>query len=334
MNPETQMLVEPHDDESMHYYVVDRASEMAAVITTTRLNAQNYPAHWHTSFPLDKFEDFPEESISVTSRLVARKDFRGSPALVRLFAKVYADFVASLGLLNFAYCALPLVRLYARMGYRRFTSGFNTPEGTFRIPLVLDLQDRQHLELVGSPFLKTPWWRESRDTSAGKRWTLKERLPGVVLYLHDGLLLDQQTAKGFWEILCRFRGSGTQWVAPEFHQVERWLRRGIEVDLQCGDCPLPPGLTSECLYFCLEGTFEVREEGKVVKTLGPGSCLGGRSALVEESRRFGVFVRGRGRLLALEKPGSIGFKLLGESVAESILHILSDEVGVDFQEMK
>lgn len=83
----------------------------------------------------------------------------------------------------------------------------------------------------------------------------------------------------------------------------------------------------------MEDDFDLRKDGERIKTLGPGSFVGGRSALVEEERRYGAYVRGSGRLLALEKPGGIGFRLLGPTVADNILNFLSREAGVDIRKM-
>ncbi|MCK6570866.1 GNAT family N-acetyltransferase [Myxococcota bacterium] len=90
--------------------------------------------------------------LSVTSRFMVDPAYRGRTLASLLVLRLYGLGLERGTLADFCMCEVPLLRLYYRLGYREYRDALR-PDGIgLRVPLILTLQDRQHLARVESPF--------------------------------------------------------------------------------------------------------------------------------------------------------------------------------------
>jgi predicted GNAT family N-acyltransferase len=156
---ERKILTDELDDGAMLLY----ATRNREVIGTVRINwgISHYALDFFRQmFDLEKFSAFPSPTLSFCSRLMVERSARSSSLAARLST---AAFVAGRerGIqFNFIHCVPQLAPLFQRMGFRHYKDSFHDPEVGTQIPLVLLLDDLDHLKRVRSPFV--PYAEQTR----------------------------------------------------------------------------------------------------------------------------------------------------------------------------
>jgi predicted GNAT family N-acyltransferase len=102
---------------------------------------------------LTDFKCFPRRSLSFTSRLMVHREHRRSPLAAALSTKAYELGRERSTQLNFMHCAPRLLKFFERMGFRQYRQDFEDPEVGTQVPLVLVIEDVDHLRASRSPFL-------------------------------------------------------------------------------------------------------------------------------------------------------------------------------------
>ena len=120
------------------------------------------------SCALANFGQFPADSLSFCSRLMVHQARRSSAVAAALSTTAYLMGRARDTQFNFMHCAPRLVRLFERMGFRQYTRPFRDPEIGSQVPLVLVLEDVDHLRATRSPFLDQALKRI--NTNYATRW--------------------------------------------------------------------------------------------------------------------------------------------------------------------
>src|SRR5262245_16374926 len=105
------------------------------------------------SFHLGRFNSFPGASLSFFSLLMVHKDHRSSAIAAHLSIAAY-QLCRDRGVqFNFVHCVPRLLRLFERMGFRQYKQHFQDAEVGEQGPLVLVVEDIEHLKAIGSPFV-------------------------------------------------------------------------------------------------------------------------------------------------------------------------------------
>jgi hypothetical protein len=73
---------------------------------------------------------------------------------------------------NFMHCTPRLLSFFERLGFRQYVRPFHDPEIGPQVPLVLVLEDVEHLRTMRSPFLE--WTAQQRNSSHTARWFLNQ----------------------------------------------------------------------------------------------------------------------------------------------------------------
>jgi len=102
---------------------------------------------------LADFECFPARTLSFCSRLMVRPQHRCSALAAALSTAAYLGGRERGTQFNFVHCVPRLLRLFERMGFRRYKDPFYDPEMGMQVPLVLVVEDIEHLRATRSPFL-------------------------------------------------------------------------------------------------------------------------------------------------------------------------------------
>lgn len=147
-----QILCEPIDENSTLFFV----EEQGEIIATCRVAFgcdTAIPDDWKERFELAAFDVYPCESFAFLSRLMVARRFRGLPLTNDLLRAAYALARAKHIRFAFAHCRPPLVSLYRNMGWRIYRESFEDSEVGIQMPMVLVLEDENHLRSVNSMLL-------------------------------------------------------------------------------------------------------------------------------------------------------------------------------------
>jgi len=98
----------------------------------------------------------------------------------------------------FGGCNFHLLRLYEQIGFHRYSKNFVDPGYGLLAPIVLAIDDIQHLRLVRSPFWRIARKREALSTQAVERFH--------AMFLKHSTIINSQiaTEEELWSILCKY----------------------------------------------------------------------------------------------------------------------------------
>lgn len=91
------------------------------------------------------------QALSFTGRLVIRHDARGGTVLATLARRFHRDLLDRGICFDFLVCTPGLLPLYEAIGYRLYKPAVWLPDLGYRLPLVLDVRDGEHLWMIRSP---------------------------------------------------------------------------------------------------------------------------------------------------------------------------------------
>jgi hypothetical protein len=157
------------DGATLLYSAID-----GEIVVTLRINWGEDSAALEAfaeSCALVNFKDFPATSISFCSRLMIHQSHRYTSLAIALSSAAYVIGRERSTQFNFVHCAPRIVRFFERMGFRRYTNHFYDLEIGPQVPLVLVLEDVEHLRALNSPFLAHAVERASHNHSVS--WFLK-----------------------------------------------------------------------------------------------------------------------------------------------------------------
>lgn len=139
------------DDRATQLYV-ERAGE---VVGTVRIiwGSNGIPSAYREWYGLHYFDAFPSAAISFTGRMMVARKHRNSSLAASLAREAYRRGCERGISFDFIHTTSPLVPFFERLGHRRYDDDFIDPELGPRTPMVLLLEDLQHLENQQSPFV-------------------------------------------------------------------------------------------------------------------------------------------------------------------------------------
>ncbi|MCB9679559.1 MAG: cyclic nucleotide-binding domain-containing protein [Alphaproteobacteria bacterium] len=202
--------------------------------------------------------------------LMLSKEIRGGRGFLSLVVQAASDAVREVGAAYLlADCAPNLLKLYLRLGLRPYGA---SPVKSYRgvlLPLVAIAGDVAHLRALRSPLL--PVIEQGLASGAIADWPI------------DTLLARIAAAEGVETDLARVRadldavaGLPSERFLSRLSDATRTLlaQQCVVVSVDAGTTMLAEGIVDRDLYVLLEGVVEVRRDGRVVRTMGPGELLG------------------------------------------------------------
>lgn len=149
---QTRMITDPMDD---HGYLFYYESKDHGMIATARINLRRDGSlEFEKEYLLEKFKPFYPNYISTTSKFMIRKEYRRTYLTVVLARDLYQFTIQNKVLFDFLNTHLPLDKFYLRLGYRYYRNMIPHPEFGEAIPMVLVLNDLEHLQKINSPIVK------------------------------------------------------------------------------------------------------------------------------------------------------------------------------------
>lgn len=120
-----------------------------------------FAAFDNPNFRLSRFDRFASKAFSFNSRFMVSPQFRNSRLGLDLARRSYWLGLQHRVLFNFINCNPGLVEFFERLGFKKYESTFLDEMVGDQTPMVLFLEDVDHLRHVKSPFLERT--RENRD---------------------------------------------------------------------------------------------------------------------------------------------------------------------------
>lgn len=173
------------------------------LIATARINigtVDDFPREETAVLSLDAFQDCPTErenhQFAFVTKIMVAPAHRSSQAFYLLIAKCYELCCGSQVQFMFGICNFHLIRLYEKMGTHRYGKNFFLPGYGLQTPLVLLINDVQHLRMVRSPLFRLARKREAVNTEAVEWFHNK-------LIQHSPIINSQSvTEEKLWTVLC------------------------------------------------------------------------------------------------------------------------------------
>ncbi|MEB3205091.1 MAG: cyclic nucleotide-binding domain-containing protein [Candidatus Sericytochromatia bacterium] len=292
-----QVLADPEDATGQVFACHDDAG----LIGTIRLaTGPDSPDEAHAGlYRLDLFPDVARTQAAFASRFMLRSDHRGGLAAHRLcLAALDAALDADIRLV-FCHCAPYLVGYYEQLGFRRYTDNFHDALG-YRVPMVLVLRDKAHLEAVRSPLAaRIP---DPVDEAWGG-W-FGARFPDFVFPANARLV----ATDAFYELLNRKLHDDPRKTIPllrglEQEEADAVLRAGTILGCADGDRLLREGELSGEIYLNLSALVGIRHPDRQgwLSLLGPGELIGEMAFLMSSRRTADVTVIRGGEILLLSE---------------------------------
>jgi predicted GNAT family N-acyltransferase len=249
-------------------------------------------------FSLEHFAPLiPPEQVCVVGRFMVRRDMRGTAVPYRLIQE-NIRFQLDQGLeLAFCDCQPHLLNLYMSLGFRPYLGTYDHPEFGVMVPLVLVLQDREHLEWVGSP-LRALLPAEAPASGVPARLApLLEKARGV-------LSQEISDPDQYWREVHGLLGHSRPPVFAGLSEQELRAVLASSHVIQCapGDYLIRRGQVARTVFVVLGGTLEVRDGERVVAVASEGEVLGEVAFLLSTPRISDVCATGSGaRVLCLSE---------------------------------
>jgi hypothetical protein len=162
------VLREPLDDDSALLYALDGDGVLGTLRWTPGAPRFLSP-HVGRALDVTRFASlWRPERISFTSRFMVAARCRKSLVAGKLVRTAYHLAREQEVQFDFIHVSPALVPFYEHVGHRRYVGGFIDPDAGIQVPMVLVLEDVEHLRNVRSPFHRLA--RTRRNDPRPGRW--------------------------------------------------------------------------------------------------------------------------------------------------------------------
>lgn len=145
----TRRLLDAHDGGALHFYVAG----VNGVEGCGRLHVGNVPFDVVECLALSDLLATYRAPICYLSKLMVVKGKRGAGTCLAILGAMYRHAMENGAYLSVSTCNTRLLSLYERLGLRVFGERFVDPYVGVQVPLVMLVEDREHLSKTRSVFL-------------------------------------------------------------------------------------------------------------------------------------------------------------------------------------
>ena len=272
-------------DELDEFAITMYAEHEGEIIGTARINfgcQGEFDEYW---FECYKLHDFPEpDKICLGSKMMISPKWRKTKLSTMFLAhgfmlcKQYqADFI-------FLDCIPPLVRMYERMGYRRYKD--NAPEDVnlkYYVPIVAVVNDSSYLESIGSPWAAMMLETETERASTiwFNKWIKKE------LGISFEPLLPIET---LWNEIAHLDNVPSLFRGLSEDQIKQVLPECTFLQVKDGESISYQGDTCDSLFLLTRGKMRkisgTKDDVTVHEIIYPGTTMGVLNYLKPGKRGF------------------------------------------------
>lgn len=200
------------DDKALLLY----AKVGSKIIGTGRLNIgrlSDFPYEMVQAYRMEKFKKFYDEKddpyFAVASKGMVLPQYRSSPAMYRIMAKLYdlyCDYQVQFAFVN---CNFHLIPFYEHYGSRRINKNTLDPSYGPQANFVMLVDDIQHLHIVRSPLFRIARKRTLLNNEVVD-WFNSEFSYEMETTVNSQLV----TADELWSIICHYLGKTPNSIIP------------------------------------------------------------------------------------------------------------------------
>ncbi|SMD03339.1 cyclic nucleotide-binding domain-containing protein [Sporomusa malonica] len=316
-----KQIIDAMDDRSILIYV-KAGSEIAATLRVTIASVEDYPADLVDTFQLHKFKtvhaDPSNSYFGLVTKIAAKPHYRSSPAFYLMLVESYRLLSAQKVTFCFGGCNPSVVPLYERLGFRRFTKNFTDPGYGLLVPLVMMIQDIEHMKAIKSPIYRLARKHPS-DLSMVQRFS--ETFPEVARYHNTQLV----TQKSLWKYV-ESKLSPSPFTFPIFKNLDtekiiNLLLAGVIFSCAPGDCILHQDSLCNDLYILLSGTL-VSSSNKDSHILQAGEHFGSLTFPDQSRQTNSIFALTECELFVLSRQSFERYQHLYQEASKTLLNNL------------
>ena len=300
---ENQILLDDLDSTASHYAVKDYSGALIGTFRVNRFCDLSDPIRQLTPLPVTELlKRAPTEALTYTSRVMVRKEWRGSTLLAKMAIHFASDLI-ELGIRFDSCLSLPhLVAFYEQLGYQRYGQGVMQAGAGLEFPMTMSIQNKQHFRRVRSPLSRSRKVQDCADNWGDGQWLEKLAKP----WGHNHRLME---TKEFWD------ATGMALLFPEssrglfrgltIEEARRILKPSPILEVKAGNQIIYSGLHQENLFVVIQGEFRAnraqRDCGTTPELLGPGSYFGSREFINPDLSLEDVTATRDGKILVLDQ---------------------------------
>lgn len=294
-------LYDELDNTAVLFYVEVKGM----IIASSRMNLgsmTHFSKEWRELYQLDKFDCFPPESISLSSRIMVDEAWRGSLVLGAMLSEIYV-YARKEGIkFDFCNCSPFLLEFYEHLGYRRYIDGFLDEDTGYHIPLVFMVEDTEHLSRVRSPFKRLSRRFETSNNET-TLWFEKifekhnEFMNRRLLSREDfWSLLEEKISHSEMGKISLFKGLTNE-------EIQKFIGFSTTMKVKEKKVVLRPGDVGQEMFVVLSGVFEVKanldDNALSLAILGEGQIFGEMAFVSHSPRNAAVISLAQSELLIL-----------------------------------
>ncbi len=274
-----------------------------AVIGTLRLDwggDGQFSAEDRVIYRLDELERIVRpEQIAIFSRFMTALDYRGGDAPGLLIDAMIRFVLAHQIRVLLCDCRPPLINTYLRLGFRVFGDLVNEASVGVLVPLILLIDDHDHMASVGSrihPFVSLV----AADTA------LRDRLLALLPAEPKAATLESPQDAPHWTRMLEVLTAVSPERFPIFQglsvaDVARLTSMSNVIVCGAGDLIIRQGTIDSMVCVVLQGAVDVVRDGRVIQRRHAGSVLGEIGFLVNAPRTADIVAACDSRLICLRQ---------------------------------
>ena len=253
---ENQILLDDLDSTASHYAVKDCSGALIGTYRVNRFCDLSDPIKQLSPLPVTELlERAPAEALTYTSRVMVRKEWRGSTLLAKMAIHFASDLI-DLGIRFDSCLSLPhLVAFYEQLGYQRYGQRVMQAGAGLEFPMTMSIQNKQHFLRVRSPLSRSRKVQACEDNWEDGQW-LKE-LAKPWGYNHRLM-----KTKEFWDAtgmaLLFPEGNRGLFSGLSIEEARRVLKPSPILEVKAGDQIVYSGLHQENLFVVIQGEFRLQ----------------------------------------------------------------------------
>ncbi len=147
-----RLLQDESDERATHLMALDNDEVVGSLRTIW--GSVEIPSHYREWYGLADFAEYPVERMSFSGRFMVAQGQRRGLTTALLLREAYGLGCERQVGLDFIHTTPPLTRLFEQVGHRCYKADFIDPHLGPRTPMVLFVEDHEHLIKCRSPFLR------------------------------------------------------------------------------------------------------------------------------------------------------------------------------------
>ncbi len=249
-------------------------------------------------FNLPAFDEFGPAALSFTDHMVIGSDWRGSQAPAMLTAAAFKLARSQGAKFDFTYCPPALVGLYEKIGYRCHSNEYLDTNAGLQVPLVLVMDDVEHLKTINSPFAALAA-QQTPDQNVAK-W-FAQRFPEAA----EREVKSVRDEQRLWNYLSKQLHQNPLYGIQLFDdlsydEAQRFLKNSTTMALRAGDVLARTGDVGEEAFVLLSGELVITSrQGAVLSRQGKGGIVGEIAYLAATPRSADMIVTKDAEVLVL-----------------------------------